>query len=1231
MAKTDSPRKRVSRPATQPETRPVPARAETSQDSPEAAIEQSMQGFVDPEWYAQKYPDVLAAGLDPLRHFVMCGAAERRDPNPFFDTAWYARHYPDVGASGMVPLLHYLQSGAAELRNPSPRFDALWYIDQNPEAAANPLVYHMRVGRRLGLPTERPLHIRDWMPSAESPFRPPRQVAADIIIPAYRGLEETRRCLESVLADPDRPAGRIIVIDDKSPEPALSAWLSRMAADGAITLIRNRRNLGFVASANLGMRAADPRHDVVLLNSDTEVPAGWLPRLAAQAWSQPRVASVSPFSNNATICSYPRDHGWDMPFGLSVREIDDVCRGVNAGRSVPVPTTVGFCMYIRRDALNDVGLFDEQAFGRGYGEENDFCMRATQRGWEHLLACDTFVYHEGSVSFGEEMEPRAAAGHAILVERYADYREVIDRHVRNDQVAPFRFVVTTALFRRSGLPVILLVCHDLGGGVRRHIDLLVERLAGKAHFLLLAATERGVALSVPAIPGHPELVLPEERADDLAQVLRLAAVQRVHIHHLAGVDLDIRALIHRLDVPFDVTVHDYYAICPQVNLLPWTTGPYCGEPGPATCNACIGERSSHGAREILSWRREQAWQFLEADRVLCPSADVRDRLIRYGYGQKAIVAPHEPAPSGKWTVRAPKLTSGKLRVAVIGVLANHKGAHAVASVASVAAQAGIEIHLIGYPEDGFPDEARPHLHETGKYDEADLSDLLAKVKPHVVWFPAPWPETYSYTLSAALAAELPIVATRIGSFPERLTGRPLTWVVDPTLDAADWLATFGTIRDSLAKTRAAVTGPMRPDTPDFYATDYLPRPGAPAVHSRTDGLTDLRREGRISVVVIPERIGEGLLSPCAYIRLLQPLDHPDIGGGMDIVVADAKTALDYRTDILATQRYAIPDDDAAKALIRHAGATGAALVYDMDDDLLNIPATHADAAELRPKANVVRRLVTDATHVWVSTDSLAAWVGALRSGVTVVPNGLDERLWLGRPPRPRREFGPVRILYMGTATHASDFAIIAPALERLKRDFTFQVDIDIIGVTASGELPAGVNRVGVSANGSQSYPGFVNWLTAMPAWDIGLVPLADTPFNRSKSVIKTFDYAAMGLAVLASDMPVYRGSLADRTGGMLVPNDAESWYAALSLLVRDRLTRQRLADGAMNAFTATGTLASQAATRHAALRDLLTREPPPSQTAPPKAPKTPAPKTPPPRAKPPTRETPKRPARRTKA
>ena len=189
------------------------------------------------------------------------------------------------------------------------------------------------------------------------------------------------------------------MVDDHSPEPKLSAWLDGLAAKGRIELLRNRRNQGFVASVNIGIEAAGT-HDVVLLNSDTEVPHGWLRRLAGHAYATPRVASVSPFSNNATICGYPCITGGPPAFGLGVAELDAACQTANAGRSVALPTTVGFCMYIRRAALAEIGLFDAETFGRGYGEENDFCLRASARGWRHLLACDTFVYHEGSVSFG---------------------------------------------------------------------------------------------------------------------------------------------------------------------------------------------------------------------------------------------------------------------------------------------------------------------------------------------------------------------------------------------------------------------------------------------------------------------------------------------------------------------------------------------------------------------------------------------------------------------------------------------------------------------------------------------------------------------------------------------------------------------------------------------------------------------------------------------------------------
>ena len=309
----------------------------------------------------------------------------------------------------------------------------------------------------------------------------------------------------------------------------------------------------------------------------------------------------------------------------------------------------------------------------------------------------------------------------MLRKRYPHYARLVAQHVKLDAAGPYRFAVTMELLRRFNRPTILMLTHDLGGGVRRHILELVERTTGKANCLLLESTARGAALSVPALPGHPELALPADRASDLALVLTWVGVTRAHIHHLMSMDLDVHALLHRLGVPFDVTVHDYFAICPQVNLLPWLQGAYCGEPDVAGCNACIADRSSHGSRDIVSWRRGNAWQFIEAERVICPSEDVRRRLARYGFDRNAIVVPHEPVATGPWRLSPPTLGNGRpLRVAVIGVLADQKGALAVMTVASAADPAELSIHVIGYAEHALPQPLAKRIAMTGQYAEAEL-------------------------------------------------------------------------------------------------------------------------------------------------------------------------------------------------------------------------------------------------------------------------------------------------------------------------------------------------------------------------------------------------------------------------------------------------------------------------------------------------------------------------------
>ena len=302
------------------------------------------------------------------------------------------------------------------------------------------------------------------LPSPRPASRHPAGLEVDVIIPVYQGLAETRDCLHSVLADPQRLPGEVVVINDCSPDRELVAFLEELAQQGRIRLLNNPENLGFVVSVNRGMQATGQR-DVVLLNNDTRVPPGWTLRLAQQAYSKPKVASVTPLSNHATLASWPLwvNQTTTLPQGFSLEEVDAACQRANTGRQYQLPTAHGFCMYIRREALERVGLFDATTFGKGYGEENDFSLRASAQGWKHLLAPDVLVFHHGSTSFGSH-NPSRQLHYQRLIERYPRYPNLVGHHRRQDPARYARWAVSLELLRHSRRPRVLFISH----GWRHH-------------------------------------------------------------------------------------------------------------------------------------------------------------------------------------------------------------------------------------------------------------------------------------------------------------------------------------------------------------------------------------------------------------------------------------------------------------------------------------------------------------------------------------------------------------------------------------------------------------------------------------------------------------------------------------------------------------------------------------------------------------------------------------------
>jgi len=268
-----------------------------------------------------------------------------------------------------------------------------------------------------------------------------------IIVPVFNAFEKLETCLDSV-SRTIPPATRVLLIDDASTDPRvrplLQSFVSRQ--DRVRHLLAHEVNRGFVATANHGMRLASS--DVVLLNSDTEVTPGWLQNLADCLDSDDSIATATPWSNNGEIVSIPE-------FCISnpvPGKPDDIAAAIKAcGHPCypDMPTAVGFCMGISFRAIEKIGIFDELAFGHGYGEENDFCQRAEQAGFRNVLCDDTYVVHHGGASFGPlGLKPDERSMQRLL-SKHPDYQNKVSEFIKADPLQPRRRQILDCLERKT--------------------------------------------------------------------------------------------------------------------------------------------------------------------------------------------------------------------------------------------------------------------------------------------------------------------------------------------------------------------------------------------------------------------------------------------------------------------------------------------------------------------------------------------------------------------------------------------------------------------------------------------------------------------------------------------------------------------------------------------------------------------------------------------------------------
>ncbi|WP_396267850.1 glycosyltransferase [Ideonella sp.] len=723
--------------------------------------------WFDGEYYLQANPDVMQSGQDPLEHFQNWGWREGRNPLPGLDLRRLMNSQPQLRVAKDSPLTLLASGALAHL------------LHEQAAAAHEPRPGQPSSANHSSDPDEEDQNLLD--PTFWVDLQPRVWASApvvDVIIPVHSGAIETLRCLWSVLTAPVQTPHRVVVINDAGPDPILNAKLRNLAARDLFTLEHNKTNLGFVKTVNLGLRMQRDR-DVLILNSDTEVYGDWLDRLVKHAERRYELATITPLSNNATICSYPEPQS-DNRFAIEVShtEIDAIASQVNAGELAYAPTGVGFCMFIRRTALNEVGLLDERRFGRGYGEENDLCQRMLRQGWRHGIACDTYVRHVGSVSFKAEASARTALALKTLNKLYPSYEADIQRHIATDPAGLYRARIDLARLKKvAESSNVLLVCHNRGGGTERHIVEQTKALQdqGKGVFELRPSHQSGrVAVMNPALHRLNNLaVLPTLPTEFFDEVLKTLAIDEVHVHHLIDFPVSLGnqliATCRRLGLRLRMAIHDYYFVCPRVNLVN-ADGQYCAQPAAATCNACLAKDGLiESTGTIEQWRSGSLGLLESADQIVVPSLDVKRRLQELAPQLQLEIEPHEEIKSALRLQGSLPAPGERLRVLAIGAISKIKGFDVLCKLGTVIQERAlpIELALLGYSMDDSQ-LGDCGVKVLGRYFDQELPERIREHAPHLIFVPSIWPETYCYVVSAALRSGRRVAVFDLGAQAERV-------------------------------------------------------------------------------------------------------------------------------------------------------------------------------------------------------------------------------------------------------------------------------------------------------------------------------------------------------------------------------------------------------------------------------------------------------------------------------
>lgn len=625
-----------------------------------------------------------------------------------------------------------------------------------------------------------------------------------IIIPIYNAFEETKACIKSVLKYTTIPY-ELLLIDDCSTDTRIKELLSTYEDNPNITVISNESNQGFVRNINLGFEKTSD--DIIILNSDTEVTPKWLQKLKIAAYSNEKIATVTPLSNNAGAFSVPVvDEDNELQPELGVLGTSNIIEKISKKDKIYVPTGNGFCMYIKRDAIYSVGFFDT-VFGMGYCEENDFCMRLLENGWLHVIDPSTYVYHKHNVSFSTLKEKLYEKNRQILEEKYPHYSLKLLDMLRSYDLVDIRQKIAVMLESESNKKfdvkrILYLIHEGTGGTLHTSIELMgnlpdnIEPYlltAGKEEIKLYKYTRANTAndsvndddeflqhltlLSSWNIRSEYSIkeVFNREFRRIYFNVLYSLKIDLIHIRHLIRHSFDMPYIAKQMGIPVILSFHDFYYVCPSHNLIDDNEkycGGYCSQinSNNRQCDITGGLNAPILKTYISQWRKNVKEMLENCDAFVTTSQSAYDIYTEFypELKEKTFkIIEHGRDVKTPDTITIPDLDKQKtIKILFPGHINVNKGGWLIKAIKELDTDNKLEFHYMGNIHSKFKLEEIGTHH--GYYKRSKFCEEVNKIKPHFIGLFSIWPETYCHTLTESWGCGIPVITLDMGALGERV-------------------------------------------------------------------------------------------------------------------------------------------------------------------------------------------------------------------------------------------------------------------------------------------------------------------------------------------------------------------------------------------------------------------------------------------------------------------------------